>query len=319
MVLGLQHIAYHVPEGVVSNTVLCERHGFEEAFIRDKLGIAQRHIAAADESTGDLAVTAAQKLLAETGVAPGDIDCLVVVTQTPDYTLPHTAALVQQRLGLPRDVATFDISLGCSGYVYGLATVLAFMEAQGMEHGLLITAEEYSRLMDEGDRATAPLFGDGAAATLLGPRPRYRLGKAAFGTDGAGAPSLIARGTGSRTEPRQPLYMDGRAIFNFMMTRVPENVAACLERNGLAQDDIDLWVFHQASRYLLTTLAKRMGLDPAKVAIELADVGNTTSSTIPIALARTAFAADPAPARVLICGFGVGLSWGSVVLERAGA
>ena len=316
MVLGLQHIAYHVPEGVVSNAALCQRHGFEEAFIRDKLGIAQRHIAAADESTGDLAVVAAEKALAEGGVGRDDIECLVVVTQTPDYTLPHTAALVQERLGLHQGVASFDISLGCSGYVYGLATVLAFMEAQGMRHGLLITAEEYSRLMDEADRATAPLFGDGAAATLLGPEPRYRLGKAAFGTDGSGASSLIARGTGSRAGPRRPLFMDGRAIFNFMMTRVPENVADCLARNGLEQEQIDLWVFHQASGYLLTTLAKRMNLDPGKLAIELADVGNTTSSTIPIALARTAFAADPAPERVLICGFGVGLSWASVVLER---
>lgn len=316
MSLGIRHIAYHVPDGVLTNDTLVERHGFDEAFIKNKLGIDTRHIAAAEESTSDLAVAAGQKVLAECNIDPATVDCLVVVTQTPDYVLPHTAALVQERMGIPTSAASFDLSLGCSGYVYGLTVALSFMSAQGLTNGLLITAEQYSKLLDQADRATAPLFGDGAAATVLGDSPIYTLGKATFGTDGTGASALIAKGTGTRDGQKQPLFMDGREIFNFMMTRVPESVDACLAQNGLKKEEIDLWVFHQASRYMITMLAKRLGIDMTKVVIEMDDIGNTTSSTIPIALNRYLGKSESRPKNILISGFGVGLSWASAVLYQ---
>ena len=191
------------------------------------------------------------------------------------------------------------------------------MQQQGMRTGLLVTSETYSRLMAPDDRSTAPLFGDGAAATLLTARdPIYTSGQFTFGTNGAEHHALIAKGTGTRPGPREHLYMDGRGIFSFMMSEIPDDIEKCLAANKLAIDDIDLWVFHQASKYMLDVLAKKMHLPTDKVVVEMADIGNTTSSTIPIALERQVLSGNSNPKRVLISGFGVGLSWASTVLTR---
>lgn len=316
--LGIAAISEFLPQGTQDNASVSQAHGFDESFISEKLGIRQRHIAAPQETTADLAAGAGQALFEETGVDPASVELLVVVTQTPDYMLPHVSALVHQRLGLGQHTAAFDIGLGCSGYVYALATVLPMMAAHGMGCGLLITAETYSKLIDPGDRATAPLFGDGATATLVGPLPRYRVGKCSFGTDGSRHEALIAHGSGLKPEDRRPLFMDGRAIFNFMMTEVPQDIDRCLAMNGFERGDIDLWVFHQASAYMLRTLSRRLGIAEDKLVIEMADTGNTTASSIPLALRRQVLARDPVPGRVLISGFGVGLSWATAVLEATG-
>lgn len=315
--IGIAGIASYLPEGVSDNAALVAEHGFDADFISDKLGIETRHHAGPNETTADLATRAGEAMLAKAGLQASDIDLLVVVTQTPDYLLPHTSALVHERLGAPTRTAAFDINLGCSGFVYALAAAAPMMAAQGMETGLLITAETYSKLISPEDRATAPLFGDGAAATLLTRDPVYHLGRTTFGTDGARHRALIAEGSGTRDEPRAPLFMDGRAIFSFMMTEAPKDVAACLEANGIAADDVERWVFHQASAYMLQSLAKRLGIADERLVIEMADCGNTTSSTIPIALERQVLAASPRPRRVLLSGFGVGLSWASTVLTAA--
>ena len=314
--IGIREIAHHVPEATVTSDEIARRHGFEESFISEKLGIRQRRVAAVDESTGDLCLVAAEKLLAKAVVARDAVELLIVVTQTPDYCLPHTSALVHERLGLSKDTAVFDLSLGCSGFVYGLATAGALMEAHGMTTGLLITADEYSKVMDPGDRNTAPLFGDAAAATLLGPNPRYLPGKYTFGSDGARHEALIVHGSGTRTEPRQPLYMNGRAIFNFMLSEMPGDVAQCLSLNDLALEDIDAWVFHQASRKMLLSLARKIGIPEDRLVIDIEDIGNTTSASIPIALERRVMTNAHSAERILICGFGVGLSWASTVLTR---
>lgn len=316
--LGLRHISYHVPENIRGNAELIEKNGFDESFLKDKIGIRERRISSPDEATSDLAVAACEKLFADSGLKPEEVECLIVVTQTPDYTLPHTAAIVQDRIGVPKSAASFDVSLGCSGYVYGLSVILSFMQMNGMKNGVLVTAEEYSKLMSDDDRATTPLFGDGAAATWISAEPKYKLGQTLFGSDGSGGKELIARGTGTRLEDREPLYMNGRAIYNFMMTVVPKNIEACLETNGLTKDDVDCWVFHQASKFMLQSLAKKLAIDTSKMVIEVNDIGNTTSSTIPIALARTMSAGNFEAKNILISGFGVGLSWASSMLIANG-
>lgn len=318
MTVGIRAIRHVVPERVIGNEGLVAAHGFDEAFIRDKLGIAERRFAAADEYVSDLAAAAGAKLLAECAVDPASIGLLILVTQTPDTCLPHVSAVLQNRLGLPQTTAAFDISLGCSGYVYGLATAIALMEAQGIENGILITAETYSKIISPDDRATAPLFGDGAAATLLGPNPVYRAGRFAFGTDGGRSGALIARGIGVRRDDPAPLFMDGRAIFGFAMGTLPGHVDVCLEMNGVARDQIDAWVFHQASRHMLTSLAPRLKVPMDRLIVDMADIGNTTSSTIPIALDRRILSLGDKPRRVLLAGFGVGLSWASTVITLNG-
>lgn len=320
---GIAAVASYLPEAVLTNDELVERFGFDRAFLDDKIGVRQRHVAAPDEAVSDMAVKAAESLLARTGAARGDIELLVLCTQNPDYRLPATANIVQNRLGLADTTAAFDFNQGCSGYVYGLAITHSMMLAQGFSTALLLTADGYTKVMDPGDRATAPLFGDGAAATLLTAGGPGRIGRFTFGSDGAGAGDLIVRGGGSRN-PRMPttgpgaLRMNGRAILKFMIKRVPADVDRCLELNGLARGDVDSFVFHQASGHMVNSLAREMDLPPGKVPVEIADCANTVSSTLPIVLERLGGAAALAGKTLLLCGFGVGLSWGSTVVRFDG-
>jgi 3-oxoacyl-[acyl-carrier-protein] synthase-3 len=313
MTPGIADIAHAFGGRRIDNAAEGRLHGFDEAFVRDKLGIVTRYAATDAQATSDLAADAAKAVLDKTGTKAADIHALVVVTQTPDYQMPHTAALVQKMLGVPAHAATFDMSLGCSGYVYGLAALLPMMQASGFRRALLVTADCYSKVMDPADRATAPLFSDAAAATLLSDQPLYTAGKPLYGTEGAGAEALIVKCGGSRAPAeRSKLFMDGRAIYSFAMSRIPRHVEQCLALNGLTLGDIDRFVFHQANRFMLESLRDRMKLPHEKVVIAVEDGGNTVGSTIPIALEGLL---PERPRRVLVCGFGVGLSWATNVLQ----
>lgn len=314
MSIGISAIAASLPEQVVTNNVFIERHGFDPTFLTEKIGIESRRWVSGSQATSDLATAAADAVLTHAGVAPEAVELLLVVTQTPDRLIPHVSGQVHGNLGLPKTTAAFDVSLGCSGFVYGLSLATAFMTAHGMDTGILVTAETYSRFLDPSDRQTAPLFGDGACACLLTRAPVYRPGAFTFGSDGGRHEALILRGSGSRDEARAPLYMDGRGIFNFVLREIPGDIDRCLDKNGLLKEDIDLWVFHQASRFLLESLTARCGLAPEKVVIDLLDCGNTVSSSIPLALSRRVFGPRDYPRRIFLSGFGVGLSFASTVL-----
>lgn len=314
MHIGIRAIAAHLPQASLGNDELVAQHGFDAEFLDQKLGIRSRRRAAPDEHVSDMAAAAGRAVLAQAGADPAEIQFLAVVTQTPDYCLPQVSAMVQSALGLPTSVAALDIGLGCSGFVYGLATATAFMQAHGLTRGLLITAEAYGKVMDPADRSTAPLFGDGACATLLGDAPLYLPGRYSFGTDGSRHEALVVRGSGTRKNGDGRLFMDGRAIFNFMLQEIPGSVARCLEANGLTMDQVDLCVPHQASRYMLDMLARRLGVPPERLVSDMEDVGNTVSSSIPLALMRRVLPLSPRPKRILITGFGVGLSWCSTIL-----
>ena len=324
MQLGIRAIASYLPSGLRTSQELAQSFGFDQEFLEGKVGVKNRHLCAAGESVSDLALAAARELFdQQPGLDPQGLELLVVCTQTPDYQIPHTSALVQAGLGLP-SLAAFDISLACSGYVYALSVCQALMAAQGWSSGLLITAEAYSKILRHGDRDTMALFGDGATATWLGPQPWCRPLGFTFGTDGAGHDKLIVRQGGSRhpwgdSGDQDPaagkLHMDGRGIFDFAMRRVPADVKRCLELNGLSMDDLDFLVFHQASRYILQWLGKRVGAPPDKIFYAMEDTGNTVSSSIPLALTQLARQHDLTGKKVLICGFGGGLSWACTVLQ----
>ena len=320
---GIAAVASYLPEAVLTNDALVERFGFDRAFLDEKIGVRERHIAAEDEAVSDMAVKAAEALFARVDMAREAVDLVVLCTQNPDYRLPATANIVQNRLGLADTTAAFDINQGCSGYVYGLAVVQSMMLAHGFSAALLLTADGYTKVMNPGDRATAPLFGDGAAATLLTAGAPGRIGRFTFGSDGAGADDLIVRGGGSR-HPDMPaagpgaLYMNGRAILKFMIRRVPADVDRCLALNELERGDIDAFVFHQASGHMIASLTREMALAPDKVPVEIADCANTVSSTVPIVLERLGGAPALAGKTLLLCGFGVGLSWCSTVVRFGG-
>jgi len=314
MCIGITAIAAHLPEERLSNQELMLGHGFDADFLDHKIGISTRTRAAADEHVSHMAIAAAKKVLFEVGQDLSEIEFLTVITQTPDFCLPQISALVQHAVGVSSSCAAFDIGLGCSGFVYGLALRIAFMQTHGLRRGLLITAEAYSKIIDPADRATAPLFGDGACATLLTDAPVYKPGRFDFGTDGSRFDALIARGTGTDRGSGGKLFMDGRAIFNFMMSEIPRSVETCLKINGLTIDNVDCIVPHQASRYMLDSLSRRLSVPGEKVVADMQDVGNTVSSSIPLALLRRVLRANPQPKIVLITGFGVGLSWCSTTL-----
>ena len=309
--IAIAEVAAYIPAGSDSNLEKLERFGIDEAFVREKIGVVSAARKGAEEETSDLCARAFEALCARRAIDPASIDCIVVCTQNPDGRgIPHTSAIVHGKIGAPEHAACFDVSLGCSGFVYGLSIVKAFMEANGLARGLLFTADPYSKIVDPEDKNTALLFGDAAAVTLLeAPAPgSWVPQRFLFGT--RGADGLALHNTGGRLE------MNGRAVFTFSATAVPQQIRKLLADAGLQPGDVDLFLLHQGSKYIVDTLAQRLALTPAQVVLGLSECGNTVSSTIPLLLASERVR-DSGARRMVLSGFGVGLSWASCLLEKA--
>lgn len=304
--IGISEIGSYIPQNTVDNIAQAIKFGETEAFIKSKIGATVLPRLEAQQETSDLAVGAVENLLAKNVVKKEDIQALVVVTQNGDYGgLPHTAAIVQSKLGLANTVSAFDISLGCSGYVYGLSILKAHMQEMGFEKAVLITADPYSKIVNQEDRVTSLLFGDGATATLLSHDAIYDIGKPILQTDGNGHDALIKK---------DYLIMHGRKVFNFAATNVPAQIATYLKTNELSVDDIDLFLLHQGSAAIVDVIARKIGGDKSKFILDIDTTGNTVSSTIPILLEKQLHKQDNK--KIIISGFGVGLSWATNLLER---
>lgn len=304
--IGIAAIACEIPAQRISNLERMARLDATDDLVRNKIGVLQVARMPAGSETSDLAAGAAEKLFRETSLDRTKLECLAVVTQNPDgHGLPHTAAILHGRLGLAERCATFDISLGCSGFVHGLSIVAGFMTANGMKHGMLVTADPYSKVIDDGDRNTTLLFGDAATATYLSEDAAWRIGRFDFGTDGRLSPALHVDKAGK-------LVMNGRDVFTFSAAAVPQSIARVLAANAVEMSDIDRIFLHQGSKFIVDTVAKRIGAGD-KAVFCAGEYGNTVSSSIPILLAQ---ATHPGDRRVLICGFGVGLTWAATILER---
>lgn len=302
-------IAFSLPENVVGNDDLVRvfpEWTTEKIFA--KTGIATRHVVSVGEDALTLAEAACRKLFSD-GVNPKAVDFLLLCTQSPRYKLPSSACLLQDRLGLPKSIGAFDYDLGCSGFVYGLAQAKSLIKAHMARTVLLVTAETYTRYIDELDKSTRTIFGDGAAATLVDEESADKIGEFSFGTDGSGADKLILR-------EGETLHMDGPEIFNFTLDVVPKTIDDVCAKNGISREEIDLYVFHQANKFMLDTIRKVNLLPKDKFYVDLEDTGNTVSSTIPIALRR---AADNGilqqDMKVMVLGFGVGLSWAGTLIK----
>jgi len=315
-------IAVHLPETVEHNDALAQEFpNWDMDLIYAKTGILARHVASADQCASDLGVTAAEKLFAEHDIDRDTIDFLLFCTQTPDYPLPTTACLVQDRLGLPTSIGALDFNLGCSGFVYGLSLADGLIRSGSARRILLITAETYSKYIDPVDRSLRTIFGDGAAATLVEAAPEPSLGSFVFGTDGRGADTLIVPDGGARPEqlaikPRKRkrwpsrLHMDGPELVKFTLDVVPPMIDRVLADAGLGRDDVDLYLVHQATLFLIKHLRAKLELDEELVPVDLEHAGNTVSSTIPILMRdlRDSRRLQPGK-RSLLISFGVGLSW----------
>jgi len=305
--LGIHSIAHYVPSSKIDNVVQAEKLGKGAEFITEKIGSTYLSIKHENEDTSDLAVKAVQSLLEKNRLSIDEIECICLCTQNPDNEgLPHTSAIVQSKLGSPKNCAAFDISLGCSGYVYGLAAITGFMEKARLKKGVLITVDPYSKIVDTEDPNTSLLFGDAATATLISEEYVFSLGRSLFCTDGA-------RG-GALEKKSAKLTMNGRQVFNFAATEVPKQIVQLLDEEGIDKSGIDKFILHQGSKYIVETLTKRLGLPAEKVPIKMETTGNTVSSSIPLILEDVLdYAEDKV---VLISGFGVGLSWASMILHR---
>jgi 3-oxoacyl-[acyl-carrier-protein] synthase-3 len=319
-------IAVHLPERVETNAQLkAEYPGWDMDLIYEKTGIAARHIAAPDECASDLAAKAANRLFAEYNVDPKAIDFILLCTQTPDYPLPTTACLLQSRLGLRTNVGALDFNLGCSGYVYGLSLADGLIRSGAAKNVLLLTAETYSKYIHPTDRSLRTIFGDGAAATLVTAADEPTLTGFQFGTDGTGADTLLVAKGGARPaataiRPRHrhrwesDLYMDGPSLINFTVSAIPQLVEEILKAGGLKSDEIDLYLFHQATLKMLEQLRERMRLAKERLPIVLEKCGNTVSSTIPILIDDLRQAGQLKPGmRNMLVGFGVGWSWAGCI------
>jgi len=328
----IKALSYYLPKKILKNEDLLE--DFPEWSVdkvTEKIGILKRHIASDNETSCDLAVKAGKKLFDEQKINPREIDFIILCTQSPDYFLPTTACIVQDRLGIPVSAGALDINLGCSGFVYGMALAKGLIRSETAKNVLLITSETYSKFIHPCDKSNRTIFGDAAAATLVSDNGFAEILNFSFGTDGSGAEKLIVR-TGGMREPEKKndlyyddsgnpissdhLFMDGTEIFNFTLEMVPELVRDTLSKNSLTLTDVDLYVFHQANKYILEFLRKKIKIPEEKFYYFLETVGNTVSSTIPIALYEARKEGKIRSGyNVLIAGFGVGYSWGATILK----
>ncbi len=319
-------IAVHFPERLETNQQLQQEHPeWDMEAIASKTGIYQRYIAAPGECASDLGVKAAEKLFAENNIDPQSIDFLLLCTQTPDYPLPTTACLMQDRLGLSTNVGALDFNLGCSGFVYGLSLAEGLIRSRAAKRVLFITAETYSKYIHPDDRSLRTIFGDAAAATLIDAADKPSLSAFQFGTDGAGADTLCVSKRGVRSpedaiKPRHrqrwqsDLYMDGPSLINFTVGAVPQLVDNILAVDGLNRSDVNLYLMHQATRKMLELLRDGLHVVPERLPIRLENYGNTVSSTLPILIDELRRTGELKPnLRNLLVGFGVGWSWAGCV------
>lgn len=326
----LKGISYYLPELTLTNFDLSAKfNDWSEEKIFNKTGIKNRHLAHEDEYASDLAIKASILLFKEYSIKKESIDFIIYCTQSPDYHLPTTACILQDKLKLSIKCGALDINLGCSGYIYGLALCKGLIESSIATNILFITSETYSKYIHPEDRGNRTIFGDAASATLISDSGLAEICNFDLGTDGSGAENLIVKNGGSRykyssesfysTEGgvfKSPshLLMNGPEIFVFTSKRVPDLIKNVLIKNNIVIDEINLFVFHQANKFILDFLRKKIDIPESKFFNFIESCGNTVSSTIPIAL-KEAINCDRCHGNVLLVGFGVGYSWGGTVIK----
>lgn len=331
----IKTIEYYFPQKKLTNIDLKrEFPEWDSQKVDEKIGIKSRYVVADNETSLDLAYNVCEKIFKN--IDREEIDCLILCTQSPDYFLPSSACVLQDRLGLKTSVGAFDFNLGCSGYVYGLSIAKGLLASNVANKILFITAETYTKMIYKKDISNRAIFGDGATATILSAKaPGFNIGDFILGTDGSGFSNLIVKNGGFRSplndNPKEiiygngnlytdnHLYMNGPEIFSFTISRIPKLVSDVLLKNDLTIGDIDYFIFHQANKFMLEYLCRKMKISESKFYINMKETGNTVSNTIPIAIKdcidRDVFSNG---SNIMIVGFGVGYSWGATILKKRG-
>ncbi len=316
----VQGVGGYLPERVLSNDDLSRMVDTDDAWIVERTGIKKRHIAADNELTSDLATRAAERALAAAGLEAEDIDLIVLATATPDYTFPATATIVQNKLGITRGAA-FDVHAVCSGFVFALATADNFLKQGQFERALVIGAETFSRILDWSDRGTCVLFGDGAGAIVLERQPADAAqGRGVLSShlrsDGRYRELLYVDGGPSTTQTAGHLRMIGNQVFKHAVGKISESIREAAESAEIDVGDVDWFVPHQANQRILTAVAEKLGLAPEKVVSTVAEHGNTSAASVPLALAVAVEDGRIKPGDlVLVEAMGGGLTWGAALLR----
>lgn len=306
--IGISDIGFYICETKIDNTDRTFKGiKVDSKFVLDKVGISQVSRKEASETASDLCIKAYNNLLEHNNIDINEIGLICVCTQNGDYTLPHTSAVLHKLLNAPKKCAVFDINLGCSGYVYSINIVKSFMEQHNIEKGLLFTADAYSSILDPEDKNTNLIFGDAATVTLLSSDYVYNINKTSYYSFGELYDTLIKRNDA-------PLFMDGKIIFNFTLLNVPDAVNECLELNAVKDEDIDIYIMHQANKYMVNSIVERTNIDKNKVPYDITNYGNTVSSSIPLLLSL--YLDKQNVKNIILCGFGVGLSIATALITR---
>ena len=317
----ISEIETYFPEKKVTNEDLQKEFPeWSPEKIFNKVGVKQRYTASTEETVLELAVKASEKLLKK--IDKNEIDFILFCTQSPDYHLPTTACILQDRLGLRKNIGALDFNLGCSGFVYGLSIAKGLIATGAAQNILLVTAETYTKYLRKSDKSNRTIFGDGAAAALIQKDETKENFQFILGTDGSGYDNLIVRNGGGRNrinkedEAGNCLYMNGQNIFIFTIEKIPALVKEILEKNNLTKNDVDYYIFHQANAHILRRQREILEIPEEKFYINLEKYGNTVSSTIPIAL-KDALETGKVKRgqKIMLIGFGVGLSWGATIVE----
>ncbi|WP_339148468.1 MULTISPECIES: ketoacyl-ACP synthase III [unclassified Sutcliffiella] len=311
----IQEIGSYIPDNYISNYQRKGMFNIDNHFIEQSIGIKQVSRKLKDEDTSDMCLKAFENLLRKTKIKVEDIDCIVVCTQNPDKEgLPNTASILHKKMGAVEECASFDISIGCSGYIYGLSIVKSFIESNNMKNGLLFTCDPYSKIINDIDKNTTLLFGDAATVTLLINTNHMNTNTSKSGFSPIRFIFSTQGEKYSLNKVNGFINMNGRAVYNFSAKKVPVQVRKLLDVEKMDAEKIDLFIFHQGSKFIVETLRKRLELPRDKVPIYLENQGNTISSSIPLILESKLN--NNELEYVILSGFGIGLSWASCLLMR---
>ncbi len=315
--VSITGLGCYVPDRVVTNDELAQHVDTSDEWIIERTGIRERRMASPEQALSDLALPAARAALADAGVEARDVDLLLVATVTPDFSFPSTAALIANTLGAV-DAAAYDLSAGCTGFMYGIAQAYGMLASGLAKRALVVGGDVLSKILDWNDRSTLVLFGDGAGAVVLEPVPERGFLGFELGADGGGGENLWLPGSGSRAfdEPDKYVKMNGREVFKFATRVLVQSAEALLEQCGTSIDDVDVYVPHQANVRIIDHATRKLGVPSERVVVNVDRYGNTSSGSIPLALADAAADGRLRPGKlVLMTGMGAGLTWGSALIR----
>jgi len=315
--IGITGLGVNVPERVVTNDDLAKLVETSDEWIVERTGIHERRFASDDEALTDIALPAARDALAQSGADPASVDLVLCATVTPDMMFPTSSALLADELEMP-NAAAYDLLAGCTGFVYAIAQAYGLLASGLSRRALVVGGDVLSKILDKHDRSTLVLFGDGAGAVIMEPVDHGGFLGFELGADGGGGESLWLPGSGSRKfdDPESYVKMNGREVFKFATRVLVSSAQKLLDEVGMTVDDVDVYVPHQANIRIIDHAARKLGFPPEKVVINVQRYGNTSSGSIPLALADAAADGRLKPgAKVLMTGMGAGLTWGSGLIE----